>query len=76
MTGNDSGVKYLQPFPLDEKLTPSVRTNRTDNLFCCPLVHSSHTPKVDDTFDVELSFCAETEPYFEHFPLTSLFATL
>jgi hypothetical protein len=39
MTGNDSGIKYLQPFPLDEKLTLSVRTNRIDNPFCCPPAH-------------------------------------
>jgi hypothetical protein len=36
MTGNDSGIKYLQPFSMDEKLTPSVRTNHTSNLLCCP----------------------------------------
>jgi hypothetical protein len=40
------------------------------------MAHSSHTPEVDDTFDVELSFYTEIEPYFEPFPLTSLFATL
>ena len=65
ITGNDLGIKYLQPFAMDEKLTPFIKTNRISNLLCYPLVNLSHTTEIHDTFDLDLLFCGEIEPYFE-----------
>jgi hypothetical protein len=57
MTANDSEIKYLQQFSMDEKLTPSVRTNCTSNLLCCPLAHLSYTLEIQETFDPRGGHC-------------------